>query len=332
MICKTALADSGPENPAQSGGFKAGNRPRSSMTKIVFMGSPDFAVPSLRALAQAYPVVGVVSQPDRAAGRGRTLKSPPVKLLALELGLPLIQPEKLRRPEVLEQLRLWAPDLIVVAAFGQILRPEVLSLPPQGCLNVHASLLPRWRGAAPVPAAILAGDTQTGITIMKMDEGVDTGKIIAQRAIPIEAADTGGSLLDKLAPLGADLLLETLPAYFAGKVELRLQDESLATYAAMLKKEDGRLDFARPAEELARRVRALQPWPGTFFDWEGAPLKVQRAHAQAGRAAAGTRLVDAGQPAVGTSDGLLVLDEVQPAGKKPMAGRAFLAGARDWAG
>ncbi len=301
------------------------------MTKIVFMGSPEFAVPALRALAEAYPVVGVVSQPDRAAGRGRALKPPPVKVLADELGLPLIQPEKLRQPEAMEQLRRWAPDLIVVAAFGQILRPEVLSLPLHGCLNVHASLLPRWRGAAPVPAAILAGDKQTGITIMKMDEGVDTGAMIAQRAIPIEADDTGGSLLEKLAPLGAELLMETLPAYLSGEAQPRPQEESLATYAPMLKKADGQLDFARPAEELARRVRAFQPWPGAFFDWDGATLKVQRAHAADGQAASGTRLVHAGQPAIGTSDGLLVLDEVQPAGKKPMAGRAFLAGARDWA-
>jgi len=302
------------------------------MTKIVFMGSPEFAVPVLRALAQAYPVVGVVSQPDRAAGRGRALKSPPVKVLANELGLPLIQPEKLRRPEAMEQLRLWAPDLIVVAAFGQILRSEVLNMPVHGCLNVHASLLPRWRGAAPVPAAILAGDKQTGITIMKMDEGVDTGAMIAQRAIPIEADDTGGSLLEKLAPLGADLLMETLPAYLAGEARPRPQGESLATHAPMLKKADGWLDFSRPAEELARRVRAFQPWPGAFFDWEGAPLKVRRAHAADGQAARAARLVYAGQPAIGTSDGLLVLDEVQPAGKKPMPGRAFLAGARDWAG
>src|SRR5581483_10813336 len=191
------------------------------MTRIVFMGSPDFAAPSLQALARHYHIVGVVTQPDRQAGRGREMKSPPIKKLALELGLPIIQPEKLRDPSAMDQLRLWAPDLIVVAAFGQILRPEVLALPPRGCVNVHASLLPRWRGAAPIQAALLAGDSQTGVTIMLMDKGVDTGAIISQSAIPIETDDTGGSLFEKLSRLGADLLIETLPRYISG--ELRPQ-------------------------------------------------------------------------------------------------------------
>jgi methionyl-tRNA formyltransferase len=300
------------------------------MIRIVFMGSPNFAVPSLRALAGAHAVVGVVSQPDRAAGRGRALKSPPVKVLALELGLPVLQPAKLRQPEALNQLREWEPDLIVVAAFGQILRSEVLNLPPHGCLNVHASLLPRWRGAAPVQAAILAGDAQTGVTLMKMDEGVDTGGMLAQRGIPIEPDDTGGSLLAKLAELGAGLLIETLPGYLAGKITPDPQDESLATRAPLLKKEDGRLDFTQSAEILARRVRAFQPWPGTFFELDGRLLKVRRAHAAAGEAQGGGRLIHDGDPAVGTGQGLLVLDEVQPEGRKPMAGRAFLAGVRQW--
>jgi methionyl-tRNA formyltransferase len=294
------------------------------------MGSPEFAVPSLRGLAQKYRVAGVVSQPDRAAGRGQGVKRPPVKALALALGLPLIQPEKLNRPEAMQQLRQWAPDLVVVAAFGRILRPEVLALPPHGCVNVHASLLPRWRGAAPIQAAILAGDAQAGVTVMKMDAGVDTGAMIAQRAIPIEPDDTGGSLSEKLARLGAELLVETLPDYLSGRLPLQPQDESLATRAPILKKEDGRLDFSRPAAELARRVRAFQPWPGAFFEWGGSTLKVLRAHPAAGQAPAGAQRVHEGSPAVGTGDGLLVLDEVQPAGRKTMPGKAFLAGGRAW--
>src|ERR1041384_6106730 len=189
------------------------------MTKIVFMGSPDFSLPSLRALAQHHDVVGVVTQPDRESGRGREIKMPPVKTLALELGLPIMQPEKLKQPEAMEQLHVWAPDLIVVAAFGQILKKDVLDLPRYGCLNVHASLLPRWRGAAPINAAILAGDEETGVTIMRMDVGLDTGPILTQRSIPLTRDDTAGSVFQKLSQLGADLLIETLPDYLSGKLD-----------------------------------------------------------------------------------------------------------------
>ena len=298
--------------------------------KVVFMGSPDFSLATLRALARQYEVVGVVTQPDRAAGRGRELKPPPVKVLARELGLPCIQPDKLRQPEAMDQLRAWAPDLIVVAAFGQLLRPEVLDLPRFGCINVHASLLPRWRGAAPINAAILAGDAETGVTIMKMDVGLDTGPTLSRRSLPIHADDTAGSVFEALSTLGADLLIETLPAYLSGDLLPVPQPEVGMTYAPMLKKEDGLLDFTRPAEELSRRVRAFNPWPGAYFEWGDGVMKVHRAHAEAGSAAAGQRLIVRSQPAVGTSDGLLVLDEVQPAGKKPMSGKAFLAGARGW--
>src|SRR5512143_960302 len=180
------------------------------MTRIIFMGSPDFSLPTLRALVQSYEVVGVVTQPDRASGRGRALKAPPVKTLALEMKIPFIQPEKLKQPEAMEQLRLWNPDLIVVAAFGQILRKDVLDLPRFGCINVHASLLPRWRGAAPINAAILHGDEETGVTIMKMDVGLDTGPMLAKRSIRLTREDTAGSVFESLARLGADLLLETL--------------------------------------------------------------------------------------------------------------------------
>jgi methionyl-tRNA formyltransferase len=294
------------------------------------MGSPEFAATVLRALASRYQVAGVVTQPDRPAGRGRQLKPPAVKTLAMELGLPVVQPPKLRAPEAMGQLRGWAPDLIVVAAFGQILRPDVLSLPQYGCVNVHASLLPRWRGAAPIQAALLGGDPETGVTIMKMDEGVDTGAILSQRGLAIGPEDTGGSLSDKLSYLGAGLLIETLPRYLTGELQGRAQDEHGATYAPMLKKEGASLDLTRPAEELARRVRAFNPRPGAYLVWEAANLKVHRAHAESENSTAGRRLVYRGQPAVGTGKGILVLDEVQPAGKKPMAGRAFLAGARGW--
>jgi len=294
------------------------------------MGSPDFALPSLKALSAVYALAGVVTQPDRIAGRGRELKPPPVKTLAGELGLPVIQPEKLRQPEAMERLRAWAPEVIVVAAFGQILKPEVLDLPPFGCLNVHASLLPRWRGAAPINAAILHGDVQTGVTIMKMDEGLDTGPILSQRAIPIGPDETAGSLFEVLAQLGAETLLETLPRYLSGEIVPRPQPQEGVTYAPMLRKEDGSLDFTQPAERLARQVRAFHPWPGTYFDWQGGMLKVHRARSVPGKSRAGERVVFKGQPAVGTSEGLLVLEEVQPAGKKSMSAKAFLTGARGW--
>jgi methionyl-tRNA formyltransferase len=300
------------------------------MARVVFMGSPEFAVPALRALTSQHSIVGVVTQPDRPAGRGRSLRPPAVKAAASELGLPIFQPPTLRTSEAMDQLRGWAPELIVVAAFGQILRPNVLLLPPFGCLNVHASLLPRWRGAAPVQAAIAAGDSQTGVTIMKMDEGLDTGPIIAQRSIPIEADDTGGSLTTKLAQLGAELLLETLPGYLGGRLPLRPQDSNLATRAPLLKKQDGLLEFSETAASLERRVRALLPWPGALVYLQQERIGVLRAHAIDGRAAPSARLVVQGLPALGTAEGILVLDELRPPGRKTMSGSAFLAGARDW--
>jgi methionyl-tRNA formyltransferase len=303
----------------------------SQQLQIVFMGSPAFAVPALEALAKNYFVVGVVTQPDRPAGRGGKLNAPEVKISALRLGIPVIQPEKIRSHESITQIQVWSPNLIVVAAFGQILRPVVLDLPVHGCLNIHGSLLPRWRGAAPIQASILAGDRETGITIMKMDPGVDTGPILSQRRILIAPHDTSGSLFEKLAPLGAELLIETLPRYLIGELSPRPQTEEGAIYAPMLKKEDGLLDFKRPAIELERKVRAMNPWPGAFFAWQAKPLKVLRAHIIGGSyPSAGYRFSADGSPAVGTRDGILVLDEVQPAGKKSMPGRAFLAGARDW--
>jgi methionyl-tRNA formyltransferase len=296
------------------------------------MVSPDFAVPTLQAIAAdgAYNVVGVVTQPDRPSGRHMTLTPPPVKVAAEALGIPVIQPLKLRQPEALEQLKAWNPHLIVVAAFGQILRPDVLNLPPYGCVNVHASLLPRHRGAAPIQASILAGDAETGITIMKMDVGLDTGPMLRQRAIPIAPADTGGSLFEKLSQLSGPLLLETLSDYLAGNLTPVPQPETGSTYAPMLKKEDGLLDLTLSAVELERRVRALSPWPGCYLMEEGGPLKIHQAHVAAAKTEPGKRVVIDGLPAIGTANGLLVFDELQPAGKKSMSGKAFLAGGRAW--
>jgi methionyl-tRNA formyltransferase len=303
--------------------------------RIVFMGSPEFAVPTLRSLVQQTTVLGVVTQPDREAGRGRTLTAPPVKTLAQELGLPFIQPDKLHRPEAVQQLKDWNPDVIIVAAFGQILRPEVLNLPPHGCVNIHASLLPRWRGAAPIQAAILHGDAQTGITLMRMDSGLDTGPILSQRPFPIQPSDNFATLSKNLAHLGAELLLDTLPDYLSGEITPQTQDEDRATYAKMLKKEDGELDFSQSSTALEHKVRAFQPWPGAFTTWLGQMLKIQRCKAvPADRldqlVSPGQNLIYKGLPAIGTGDGLLVLEELQPAGKKPMSGKAFLQGARNW--
>ncbi len=300
--------------------------------RIVFMGSPEFALPTLSTLAKLHHVVGVITQPDRASGRGRELKSPPVKTLALELNIPIMQPEKLRAPDAMEQLRTWAPDLIVVAAFGQILKKDVLELPRYGCINVHASLLPRWRGAAPINAAILAGDEETGVTIMQMDVGLDTGPMLAKKSIRIQPDDTAGSALQALSTLGADLLTETLPEYLSGNLKPVPQPTEGSTYAPMLKKEDGLLDFTHSAIELERRVRAMNPWPGAWFEWNGNPLKVMRASVVSVEKGpvSGSRLIVEGRPAIQSASGILVLDEVQPAGRKIMPGKSFLAGARDW--
>ncbi len=295
------------------------------------MGSPEFAVPSLEALVNLVEVVGVITQPDRPAGRGSLLTPPPVKRRALELGLPVYQPERLRAPEAFSRLEAWAPELIVVTAFGQILRQNVLDLPRHGCLNVHASLLPRWRGAAPIQAALLHGDRETGVTIMKMDAGVDTGLVLTQAVEPILPEDDAATLATRLATLGAALLLSILPHYLKGKLKPFEQDEKLATYAPMLKKEDGALDFSRPAEELVNKIRAFNPWPGAFTEYQGSLLKIHKAHAASSAALPpGRRGIYAGLPAISCADGLLVIELLQPAGKKPMPGEVFLRGARNW--
>jgi methionyl-tRNA formyltransferase len=299
--------------------------------RIIFMGSPDFAIPTLRALAQNYLLVGVVTQPDRASGRGRTLTPSPIKRVAQEMGLPIIQPERLRQPEAIAQLQEWKPDLIVVAAFGQILRSAALNLPHYGCVNVHASLLPRWRGAAPIQAALLNGDTQTGITIMQMDAGMDTGPILSQSVLSILPGENAGKLNERLSTLGAELLIDTLPAYLNGNLRPQPQDDSGVTYAPMLKKEDGKLDLQQTAETLQRSVLAYNPWPGAYVSWQGQPFKILSAHTVEDiDAQPGETTIYRGLPALGTGQGLLVLDVVQPAGKKPMPGKAFLQGAREW--
>jgi len=301
--------------------------------RIVFMGTPQFAVPSLRSLAARFHVVGVVTRPDKPAGRGRSLRPPPVRETAEELGLPCIQPAQVSRPESLKALRGWDPEVIVVAAFGEILNREVLGVPPLGCLNVHASLLPRWRGASPIQSAILHGDTETGITLMRMDEGLDSGPIVARARTPIGQAETAGELEARLAQLGAELLVETLPPYSSGDVIPRPQPETGVTSAPRLRKDSGRLDFVLPAEQLQRQVRAYEPWPTSFFEWREKRIVVRRASAAAGAVSRAGRVVaHEGRPAVMTGEGWLVLDRVQPAGANSMSGEDFLRGARDFLG
>ncbi|MBN1813825.1 MAG: methionyl-tRNA formyltransferase [Anaerolineae bacterium] len=314
------------------------------MVRIVFMGTPEFAVPTLKALADAHQVVGtdklklvgVVTQPDRKAGRGRELRPSPVKEVALERGLPLFQPQTLRLPAAVKQLKDWKPDVIVVAAFGQILRQDVLDLPSYGCLNVHASLLPRWRGAAPVVAAILAGDEVTGVTIMKMDAGLDTGPTLKQsKPQKIETEYTRAELEKRLAQAGADLLIETLPAYLAGDLVPQPQPEEGVTYAPQLRKEDGQIDWRKSAVELDRQVRAVTPWPGASTTLQGRRFKILQAIPLPdwrGDAPPGTIVALAGGCAVATGRGALRLEVVQLAGKRPMNIEAFLCGQHECVG
>jgi methionyl-tRNA formyltransferase len=255
--------------------------------------------------------------------------------VALAHGLPVLQPPSLRRPEAVAELRDLAPEVIVVAAFGQILRAEVLNIPPQGCLNVHASLLPKYRGAAPVAAAILAGEGETGVTIMLMDEGMDTGPILSQAACSISPQDTRGSLRVRLARLGADLMLDTLPRWLAGAIEPRPQDHSQATYCRIIAKEDGLIDWSQSAVEIWRRSRAYHPWPSTYTYWRGKLLKVLSAEALprwSGEGEPGQVMVLDEGLAVATGEGALFLTEVQLAGKRAMNIEDFARGQRDFVG
>lgn len=300
-------------------------------TRVVFMGSPDFALPSLEALYAETDLVGVVTQPDRPVGRGRASLPCPVKARADELGLPTYQPRSLKTLEAMGQLIAWKPELIVVTAFGQILPQELLDLPAFGCLNVHASLLPRWRGASPIQAALFTGDEKTGVSIMRMDAGLDTGPVLAKREVPIRPGTTGDELSSQLAHLGAQVLLEVLPAYLSGELQPQPQPSTGASYAPKIKKTDGLMDFDQGAEVLLRLVQAFHPWPGTYFDLDGKKLKVLEAHVHDSFIREpGNRLIVNGQPAMGTGQGILVLDQVQLEGRRPMPGEVFLNGYPAW--
>jgi len=301
--------------------------------RLIFMGTPRFAVPSLERLREEYEVVAVVTRPDRAAGRGRRVAFSPVKEVALVWGIPVMQPRSLKREEAVASLLELEPQVIVVAAYGQIVPPEVLAIPPFGCLNVHASLLPNYRGASPVAGALLAGEEETGITIMLMDEGMDTGPTLAQARLPIAPQDDRGSLTEKLACLGADLLLETLPRWLEGEIVPRPQEDDEATYTKVLKKEDGLIAWSTSSVEIWRQVRAYNPWPSAYTDCGGRPLKILRAHPIKGeRGEPGLVVATKEGAAVVTGEGLLALEEVQLAGKRAMGIEEFLRGQRGFVG
>ncbi|MBN1205716.1 MAG: methionyl-tRNA formyltransferase [Myxococcaceae bacterium] len=298
-----------------------------SRPRIVFMGTPEFAVASLEACFDIGDVVAVVTQPDKPKGRGKAVAISPVKALALERGVPVLQPTKLRTPPFSEELRELAPDVCVVTAYGRILPKDVLEVPAKGCVNVHASLLPRFRGAAPIQWAIAHGDAETGVTLMCMDEGLDTGPMLAMKRLPIGPEDTSATLHEKLARLGGELLLESLPAYLRGELKPVPQPSEGMVLAPIIQKEDGLLDFTKPAVELERRVRAFTPWPGAFTGVNGARLKVHRTKAGTGRGAPGTVLAAGpGGIEVACGEGSLVLLDVQPEGRRVMGAAEFLSG------
>ncbi|MBX3301658.1 MAG: methionyl-tRNA formyltransferase [Nitrospira sp.] len=298
--------------------------------RIVFMGTPEFAVPSLEALLRSDDqVVGVVSQPDRPKGRGQQLVAPPVKLVAERAGIPVLQPLKIRTPEFLQALSSWQPDLIAVAAYGRILHTPILHLPPMGCVNVHGSLLPKYRGAAPVQWAVINGETETGITTMLMDEGMDTGPMLLQERMAIMPDDTAGTLVPRLAELGGRLLVETIAQLKAGTLTPKKQDDGQATLAPLLKKEDGLIDWTMSAPSLANRVRGLSPWPGayTFFGEERWNIWKAVATRAATSDKPGTIVaVDKQSILVATGEGMLDLREIQTANSKRMPVSQFLAG------
>ncbi|SFB37348.1 methionyl-tRNA formyltransferase [Cohnella sp. OV330] len=311
------------------------------MTRIVFMGTPDFAVPSLRLLLERedVQVVAAVSQPDRPKGRKRELTPPPVKAFALEHGLPVLQPERMRAPEAVEAVRELAPDLIVTAAYGQILPKSLLDIPRLGCVNVHGSLLPRYRGGAPIQRSVIDGEKTTGVTLMFMAEGLDTGDMIARVELPIADDDTSGTLFDKLSVAGAELLGEWLPRLIAGDAPREQQDDSLSTYAPNLTRDDERLDFGATSRQLFDRVRGLSPMAGAFTMLGGEVFKVwgiavpgeadAKLKAEWQAAAPGT-VLDSGAFGirVRSGDGSVVLTEVQPAGKKRLSAADYARGAR----
>ena len=303
--------------------------------RVAFFGSPDFAIPTLEALiASPYRPVVVVTQPDRPAGRGKALRPPPVKVVAEAVGIPVLQPARLRDPEATAALAAFQPELQVIIAYGQILRPNVLALPHHGTLNVHASVLPRWRGASPVAAAIRAGDKETGVTIMLVNEGEDTGSIVRVRREPIRTDDDAGTLSDRLAQMGADLLLDTIPSWIAGTITPVAQNDQHATRAPRLRKEDGVIDWSCSAEEIARQVRALTPWPGATTTLHDRAVRIWNAQAEANDhpASPGSVLAASDVIAVQTGDGALHISQLQRAGKRVMSAREFANGERDLVG
>ncbi len=295
------------------------------------MGTPEFAVPSLEALLRSPDqVVGVVTQPDRPKGRGQVLTPPPIKVLCQREGLPFLQPAKMKDPAFLDALRAWAPDLIAVAAFGRILPPLILEIPPKGCINVHGSLLPKYRGAAPIQWAVMNGETETGITTMLMDAGMDTGDMLLQERVPIAGDDTGGSLSIRLAEIGGRLLVETIRRLKEGSLTPIPQDHAQATMAPLLKKEDGLINWHRRATDIANQVRGLSPWPGAYTHAEGERWTVCRA-SSTGQPARGHTPGAVGETGkdgilVATGDDLLAIMELQPANSRRMTAAQYLAG------
>lgn len=292
--------------------------------RIVFAGTPDFAVPALEALlASAHDIVAVYTQPDRPAGRGRKLTASPVKQCAEAAGVPVCQPTSLKSDDAFQRLAEWRPDLMVVVAYGLILPPAVLETPTHGCLNIHASLLPRWRGAAPIQRAILAGDHETGVCLMQMAAGLDTGPVLARLPLPIGPEDTAGDLHDRLADMGGKLLIDTLPRLTDLTPEP--QDDSGATYATKLEKREARIDWTKSAEQLAREVRAFNPWPVSHCEFGGKPLRIWSAQAVPGAGKPGEVMAaDSDGIDVATGDGRLRIRELQRAGGKRMTAAQFL--------
>lgn len=305
--------------------------------RVVFMGSPEFAVPPLEQLVlNQYQVVGVYTQPDKPAGRGRSLSPPPVKLAAESLGLEVVQPPSLKEAKAVEELAQFRPDVIVVAAFGQILPRSVLDIPRLGAVNVHPSLLPRFRGASPVAAAILAGDEFSGVSIMLMDEGMDTGPVLARAQLPVSAADTTGSLTTKLSLVGARLLLEALCHYLRGELTPEPQNEAEATYSSPITKEEGEIDWHLPAVDIWRRVRAFHPWPGCYTRWRGKKLDIIEALPLTGekmfKVGEVVALTSSEAFGVSTGEGVLGVSWVQLEGKRVMSAAEFLRGQRELIG
>lgn len=307
------------------------------MTRIVFMGTPDFSVPVLKRLvAEGYEVVGVVTQPDRPKGRKKTLTPPPVKVEAEKQNIPVLQPEKIRDKKELEQVLALKPDLVVTAAFGQILPNELLEAPQFGCINVHASLLPELRGGAPIHYSILQGKKKTGITIMYMAEKLDAGDILTQAEVTIEERDHVGTLHDKLSAAGADLLAETLPALLEGKLTPRKQDNEKATFASNIKREQEKIDWTKSGQEIYDHIRGLHPWPVAYTHMNGQAVKIWWGEKMPNKnaAAPGTVIgIDSDGIVVATGDSTAIkITELQPSGKKKMSGEDFLRGTQMQAG